>query len=94
MLLLLEILFSSRNTMSKALLRMRSLSLCSLSLERIWENANISLNRALVPQELYVSTINPNLAFSTLFEIFVTAERGEAPVLRDNDLLTAGELVL
>ena len=73
---------------------MLCLSLRSLSLERIWENANISLNRALVPQELYISTINPNLAFSTLFEIFVTAERGEAPVLGNDDLLTAGELVL
>ena len=80
--------------MSKALSRMRSLSLRSLSLERIGENANISLNRALVPQELHVSTINPNLAFSTLLEIFVTTERREAPVLGDNDLLTAGELVL
>lgn len=73
---------------------MRSLSLRSLSLERIWENANISLNRALVPQKLYVSTINPNLAFSTLLEIFVTAERGKAPILGDNNLLAAGELVL
>lgn len=81
-------------TMSKASARMRSLSLRSLSLERIWENANISLNRALVPQELHVRTINPNLAFSTLLEIFVTAERGEAPVLGDDDLLAARELVL
>ena len=80
--------------MSKALSRMRSLSLRSLSLERIRENANISLNRALVPQELYVSSINPNLAFSTLLEIFVTAERSEAPVLGDDNLLAAGELVL
>ena len=80
--------------MSNVLITMLCLSLRSLSLERIWENANISLNRALVPQKLYISTINPDLAFSTLLEIFVTAERGEAPVLGDNDLLTAGELVL
>lgn len=91
-LLLLKLLHCDRNTMSKALSRMRSLSFRGL--ERIWENANISLNRTLVPQELHISTIDPNLAFSTLFEIFITAERGEAPVLGDNDLLTAGELVL
>ena len=81
-------------TMSKALSRTRSLSFSSLSLERIWENANISLNWTLIPQELHVSSINPNLAFSALLEVFVTAERGEAPVLGDDNLLAARELVL
>ena len=91
---MLKLQFCDRMAMSKALSRTRSLSFRSLSLERIWEYANISFNRALVPQELHVSTINPDLAFSTLFEIFITAERGEAPVLGDDNLLAARELVL
>ena len=64
------------------------------SLKRIREYPNVTLNRSLVPQELHVSPIDPDLAFSTLLEVFVAAERCEAPVLGDNDLLAAGEFVL
>ena len=64
------------------------------SLERIREYPNVTLNRPLVPQELHVGAINPDLAFSTLLEVFVTAERREAPVLGNDDLLAARELVL
>lgn len=64
------------------------------SLKRIRENPNVALNRALIPQELHVSPIDPDLAFLALLKVFVTAERCEAPVLGDDDLLAAGEFVL
>lgn len=64
------------------------------SLKRIREYPNVTLNRPLVPQELHVSPVDPDLAFGALLEVFVTAERREAPVLGDNDLLAAGEFVL
>ena len=64
------------------------------SLERIREYTDVTLNRPLVPQKLHVGPIDPDLAFSTLFEIFVPAERREAPVLGNDDLLAAWELVL
>ena len=64
------------------------------SLKCIRENPNVTLNGSLVPQKLHVSPIDPDLAFSALLEVFVTAERREAPVLGDDDLLAAGEFVL
>ena len=64
------------------------------SLKRVREYPNVTLNRPLVPQELHVSPIDPDLAFSTLLLVFVTAERCEAPVLGNDDLLAAGEFVL
>ena len=63
-------------------------------LKRIRENSDVALNRAFIPQKLYVSTIDPDLALLTLLLILVTAERREAPILRHNDLLAAGEFVL
>ena len=64
------------------------------SLKRVREDPNVTLNWPLVPQKLHVSPVDPDLAFSTLLEVFVTAERREAPVLGNNDLLAAGEFVL
>ena len=64
------------------------------SLKRFWEYPNVTLNGSLVPQKLHVGPIDPDLAFGTLLEVFVTAERCEAPVLGDDDLLAAGEFVL
>ena len=64
------------------------------SLKRIREYPNVTLNGSLVPQELHVSPIDPDLAFSALLLVFVAAERCEAPVLGDDDLLAAGEFVL
>lgn len=64
------------------------------SLKRIREYPNVTLNGTLVPQELHVSPIDPDLTFGTLLEIFVAAERCEAPVLGDDDLLATGEFVL
>ena len=63
-------------------------------LERFREQAHISLDRALVPQELHICPINLDLPFSTLLKVLIPAERSEAPILGNNDLLTAGELVL
>ncbi len=64
------------------------------SLKRIREYPNVTLNGSLVPQELHVSPIDPDLAFGALLEVLVAAERCEAPVLGDDDLLAAGEFVL
>ena len=64
------------------------------SLKRIREHPNVTLNRPLVPQELHVSPIDPDLALLALLKVFVTTERCEAPVLGDDDLLAAGEFVL
>lgn len=48
----------------------------------------------MVGKELDVSTIDLDAASSLLVEVLLTTERSEAPVLGDNDLLAAGELVL
>lgn len=63
-------------------------------LKRVREHADIAFNRPLVPQELHVSPVDPDLAFGALLLVFVAAERREAPVLGDDDLLAAGEFVL
>jgi hypothetical protein len=52
------------------------------------------LERTLVAQELDISTVDENAALLAEVDILVAAERGEAPVLGDNNLLAAGELVL
>lgn len=70
-----------------------SLSLL-LGPERIREDPNISFNWALVPQELNISTVDPDLALFALLLVFVTTEGSKAPVLGDNDLLAAREFVL
>ena len=79
---------------SKFILSSDQLSLSSLGLKSIWEDRNIAFNRALVPQELHICTINPDFPFGTLLEVLVTAERSEAPVLGNDDLLAAREFVL
>ena len=81
-----ELLFLFKQTMIKPL----SLS----SLKRIREYPNVTLYRPFVPQELHVSAIDPDFAFGTLLEVFIAAERCEAPVLGDDDLLATWKLVL
>lgn len=66
----------------------------SLGFKRLRETSNVPLDRPFVPQELHVCPIDLYLAFGALLEVLVAAERGEAPVLGDDDLLAAGELVL
>jgi hypothetical protein len=65
-----------------------------LGLESIRETTHVLLQVALVAQELDVCAVVLESALSTLGNVFLAAERCEAPVLGDNDLLAAGELVL
>jgi len=44
-------------------------------------------------QELDVGTVGLDLAILSLLDVLVTAERGEAPVLGDDDLLATREPV-
>ena len=48
----------------------------------------------MVPQELHVGPVDQQLPSGTLLEVFFAAQRSEAPVLADDDLLAARELVL
>lgn len=48
----------------------------------------------MVGEELNVGTIDTDATSSLLLEVLLTSERGETPVLGDNDLLSARELVL
>lgn len=48
----------------------------------------------MVGKELNVGTVDLDTASSLLLEVLVAAKGSEAPVLGDNDLLSAGELVL
>ena len=52
------------------------------------------LDAAMITQELHVRSIDFHTTFLTLVEVLVPAERCEPPVLRDDDLLAARELVL
>ncbi len=66
----------------------------SLLLERLWKSPHVILNRALVPQELHVRPVDLEFTFGAFLEVLFAAQRREAPVLGDDDLLTARELVL
>jgi len=52
------------------------------------------LELAVVAEELNVGTVHQNGTSSLLLQVLVATEGGEAPVLGDDDLLPAGELVL
>ena len=62
--------------------------------ESIREAAHVLLNGTVVGEELDVSTVDLDAATSLALEVLLAAERGEAPVLGDNDLLATRELVL
>ena len=47
----------------------------------------------MATEELDVGTVLLELALLAELDVLLTTDGGEAPVLRDNDLLTAGELV-
>jgi hypothetical protein len=57
------------------------------------EALDVTLEIALVAKELDVGAIDLDLALLALDDVLVTTEVGEAPVLGDDDLLAAGELV-
>jgi len=52
------------------------------------------LELALVAEELDVGTVDEDGTGGLLLQVLLAAEGGEAPVLGDDDLLPAGELVL
>lgn len=62
--------------------------------ESLGEAADVLLNGTVVAEELNVGTVDLDTAGSLALEVVLAAERGEAPVLGDDDLLSAGELVL
>jgi len=66
----------------------------SLGLESVGEAADVALKRTVVGEELDVSTVDLDAAGSLLVEVLLAAEGSETPVLGDNDLLSARELVL
>ena len=66
----------------------------SVRRKRLRESPHIVLERALVPQELHVRTVDAHLPSLALGDILVAIERCEAPLLGDDDLLAAGKLVL
>jgi hypothetical protein len=63
-------------------------------LESSRESSDVVSQLAMVGQELNIGAVNQELALSLLLHILFTAERSEAPVLGNNDLLAARELVL
>jgi len=63
-------------------------------LESSWESSDVVGQLALVAQELNIGTINQNLSRVLLVHILFTAQRSEAPVLGDDNLLATWELVL
>jgi len=65
-----------------------------LELVGLGEAAHVVLDRALVAEELDVGTVHAEVAGLALLDVFVTLERGETPVLGDDDLLATRELVL
>lgn len=66
----------------------------SLRLESVGEAAHVVRQAAVVGKELNVGTVDLDTATSLLLEVLLTSEGSEAPVLGDNDLLSARELVL
>jgi len=69
-----------------------SINLCLL--ESSWESSDVVGQLAMVAQELNICTIDQDLASSLLLHVLFTAERSEAPVLGNDDLLATRELVL
>lgn len=71
-------------------------SVISLSLrgESVGEAAHVLLEVAVVAEELDVGTVDEHAAGSLAVEVLLATERGEAPVLGDDDLLATRELVL
>ena len=63
-------------------------------LESSWEFSDVVGQLAVVGQELNICTVNQNLASSLLLHVLFAAERSEAPVLGNDNLLSARELVL
>ena len=67
----------------------QNLSRC---LESGREAANVAGEVALVAEELNVGTVDLDLALLALLDVLLALERGETPVLGDDDLLATREL--
>lgn len=65
----------------------------SLRLKSGGEPAHVLLEVAAVGKELDVGTVVDDTAGGLLLQVLLAAEGSEAPVLGDDDLLAAGELV-
>lgn len=63
------------------------------SSESLGELADVLLELAVAGQELDVSTVGLNLTSLTLGDVLLALERGETPVLGDDDLLATREPV-
>ena len=61
-------------------------------LESLGEAAHVVVEGTLGAEELDVGTVDPDLALLALLDVLVALERGETPVLGDDDLLATGEL--
>lgn len=57
------------------------------------EAAHVLLDAAVVAVELDVGTVDLDASLLAELDVLLAAERGEAPVLGDDDLLATGELV-
>jgi hypothetical protein len=62
--------------------------------ESLREALDVVLQVAVVSKELHVGTIDLDATSSLLLQVLFATEGSEAPVLRDNNLLAARELVL
>ena len=62
--------------------------------ESLGESLDVSLEVAVVGEELDVGTVDLDAAGGLLLQVLLAAQGSEAPVLGDDDLLAAGELVL
>jgi hypothetical protein len=58
------------------------------------EATHVVLDLAVVGEELYVGAVDLDLALLAQLDVVVAPQWREAPVLADDDLLPAGELVL
>jgi hypothetical protein len=65
-----------------------------LRLESLRKAPHIPLNWSTVSQELHIRPIDQQLARSALLLVLIPTQRGETPVLADDDLLAAREFVL
>ena len=74
------------------LLALSFIYLC-LRTERCRVQSHVLLKWAMLAEVLDISTIDSDIAGSTLLEVFFTAKGSEAPVLGNDDLLPTGELV-
>jgi len=66
----------------------------SLRLEGFWETTHVVRERAVLGEELDVGTVDADGTGLALLDVLFPTQRGEAPVLGDDDLLATWELVL